>query len=83
MAALSGVTHDPTLKAIANRLNQAGKKPKVDLTACMRKLMVIFNTMIKNQFRLETAICNRLITEISLEKNGSFREVGDRGRKVP
>jgi transposase len=48
MAALSGVTHNPTLKAFALRLKQAGKKPKVVLTACMRKLLVILNTMMKN-----------------------------------
>lgn len=47
MAALSAKTHNPVLKVFSERLKQAGKKPKVVLTACMRKLIVILNTMIK------------------------------------
>jgi len=30
------------------RLKQAGKPPKVALTACMRKLLTILNTMVRN-----------------------------------
>jgi transposase len=49
MAALVAVVHNPVLKAFAERLRQKGKKPKVVLTACMRKLLVILNTMIKQR----------------------------------
>lgn len=49
MAVLSGIRHNPVIKAHYQRLKAAGKKPKVALTACMRKLIVILNTMIKNQ----------------------------------
>lgn len=49
MAALSASRYNPVIKPFYQRLILDGKKPKVALTACMRKLMVILNTMIKNQ----------------------------------
>lgn len=49
MAALTGVRHNPSLKAFYQRLRAAGKLPKVALTACMRKLLTILNAMIKHQ----------------------------------
>jgi transposase len=48
MAALSAVRHDRILKAFYLRLRSAGKKPKVALTACMRKLVVLMNRLLKN-----------------------------------
>jgi transposase len=48
MAVLSAVRHDPILKAFYLRLRAAGKKPKVALVACMRKLIVLMNHLIKN-----------------------------------
>jgi transposase len=48
MATLSAIKHNPTIKDFAQRLREQGKKPKVVITACMRKLLVILNTMIKN-----------------------------------
>jgi transposase len=38
--------NNPVLKAFYDRLIARGKKPKVALVACMRKLIVILNTMI-------------------------------------
>ena len=38
--------HNPVLKAYYERLIAKGKEPKVALIACMRKLIVILNTMI-------------------------------------
>ena len=38
--------HNPMLKAFYDRLTAKGKEPKVALTACMRKLIVILNVMI-------------------------------------
>ena len=49
MAALSGMKHNPVLRAFAARLKAKGKAAKVVITACMRKLLVILNTMIRNQ----------------------------------
>jgi transposase len=48
MAALSAVRHDRILKAFYLRLRLAGKKPIVALTACMRKLVVLMNHLLKN-----------------------------------
>jgi transposase len=47
MASLGAATrHNPMLKAFYNRLLANGKEKKVALVACMRKLIVILNTMI-------------------------------------
>jgi transposase len=47
MACLGAATrHNPVLKAFYERLIAKGKEPKVALVACMRKLIVILNTMI-------------------------------------
>jgi transposase len=46
MAALVAKRCNPTIAAFARRL--AGKKPKVILVACMRKLITILNTMARN-----------------------------------
>lgn len=47
MAALSAKKFNPVIKAFADRLQAEGKKPKVIITACMRKLLVILNTIAK------------------------------------
>jgi transposase len=47
MAALSARRCNPTIRAFAERLAAQGKRPKVIITACMRKLLVILNAMIK------------------------------------
>ena len=47
MACLGAATqHNPVLKAFYERLIAKGKKKKVALVACMRKLIVILNIMI-------------------------------------
>lgn len=48
MATLSAVRHDAILKAFYTKLRAAGKKPKVALVACMRKLVVLMNRLLKN-----------------------------------
>lgn len=48
MAALSAVRHDRILKDFYLRLRTAGKKPLVALTACMRKLIILMNRLLKN-----------------------------------
>ena len=54
MATLSAVKHDRILKAFYLRLRTAGKKPKVALVACMRKLVILMNQLLKNpEFQLE------------------------------
>jgi transposase len=49
MAALSASRVNPALSLFYRRLVEAGKKPKVALTACMRKLLGILNAIIKNR----------------------------------
>jgi transposase len=49
MAALTARTHNPVIREFAKRLEAAGKPFKVVITACMRKLLVILNAMLKNK----------------------------------
>ena len=49
MAALSASRVNPAISTFYRRLIEAGKKPKVALTACMRKLLTILNAMMKNR----------------------------------
>jgi transposase len=56
MAALSATRCKPVLRAFYQRLRQAGKPFKVAITACMRKLLAILNTLVrKNQAWRNTA----------------------------
>jgi len=47
MATLSAVRHDRILKEFYLRLRAAGKKPLVAMTACMRKLVILMNQLLK------------------------------------
>lgn len=47
MATLAAIRCNPVLTAFAKRL--VGKKPKVIITACMRKLLVILNAMLRDR----------------------------------
>jgi transposase len=48
MAALSARRYNPALRAFAERLAAAGKKPKVILAAVSRKLLVIANAILRS-----------------------------------
>ena len=48
MAALVASRYNPIISAFYQRLLAAGKAKKVALTACMRKLLVILNAMLKH-----------------------------------
>ena len=48
MATLSALRYNPIIKAFYLRLRSAGKKPKVAITASMRKLLVILNAMMRD-----------------------------------
>jgi len=48
MAALSASRTNPTIRPFYQRLIDAGKPPKVALTACMRKLLIILNAMMRD-----------------------------------
>lgn len=47
MAAYNAMRCNPAIKAFAERLKKAGKPFKVVVTACMRKLLIILNVMVK------------------------------------
>jgi transposase len=49
MAALSAMRCNPAIHRFASRLREQGKVFKVVITACMRKLLIILNTMMRNQ----------------------------------
>lgn len=48
MAAVTARRCNPRMKNFADRLTKAGKPFKVVITACMRKLLTILNSMVKN-----------------------------------
>lgn len=48
MAALSAKKHNPFIRKFYERLIRHGKEKKVALTACMRKLLVILNAMVRS-----------------------------------
>ena len=48
MPALVATRFNPDLKAIYTRLRNAGKPPKVAITAVMRKLIITANALIRD-----------------------------------
>ena len=58
MAIVGAATkHNPVLKAYYQRLRAKGKPAKVALIACMRKLIVILNTMLARGEKWDPARC--------------------------
>jgi len=49
MPTLSAIRHNPSIRELYNRLLEKGKTKKVAITACMRKVLIILNAMIRNQ----------------------------------
>ncbi len=47
MSAISAIRCNDAIRAFAERLKKAGKPPKVVIVACMRKLLTIMNSMVK------------------------------------
>lgn len=48
MSALVASRYNPVIKAFYDRLVKSGKPKKVALVACMRKLLVILNAMLRH-----------------------------------
>lgn len=48
MPALTATQHNPVIRALYQRLTKAGKHHYVAITACMRKMLVILNAMLKS-----------------------------------
>ncbi|MCE5238785.1 IS110 family transposase [bacterium] len=49
MAVVSAVRHNPVIRTFYQRLKRAGKTSKVALVACMHKLLIILNAMLKQR----------------------------------
>jgi len=49
MSVVAGIRFNGTIRAFYKHLIAGGKAPKVALVACMRKLLVILNAMLKSQ----------------------------------
>jgi transposase len=47
MAAISAVRHNPVIRRTYARLRARGKKAKVALVACMRKLLTVLTAMVR------------------------------------
>jgi transposase len=56
MATLAAIRHNPVIKAYYRRLVDAGKVKKVAIVACMRKLLVILNAMLRNRTAWENTL---------------------------
>jgi transposase len=48
MPAITAIQHNPVIRALYQRLVQAGKHHYVAITACMRKMLVILNAMLRS-----------------------------------
>lgn len=57
MAALAARRSNPLIRRFAQRLEAQGKPIKLVLTACMRKLLVILNTMLKQNTHWDPSKC--------------------------
>jgi transposase len=49
MATMAAIRFNPVISTFYTRLREAGKPHKVAITACMRKIIVTLNSMIKNR----------------------------------
>ena len=59
MATLSAMTHNPRIRAFADHLRSKGKPFKVVITACMRKLLVILNSMLRSQTSWQSVVTTK------------------------
>jgi transposase len=55
MGALVGTRYNPALKALYQRLLRAGKPKKLALVACMHKLLIVLNALLRHQVRWDPA----------------------------
>lgn len=54
MATLTAIRRNPPIKALYDRLVQAGRPKKLAITACMRKLITILNAIIRDRSQWKT-----------------------------
>ncbi len=56
MCALTAIRHNPLIRDFYRKLRCAGKLPKVALTACMRKILVILNARRRDEMALQPIV---------------------------
>ncbi len=56
MATLVAIRYNPPIRAVYQRLVRAGKPKKVAIVACMRKLVVILNAMLRDRIPWDPAL---------------------------
>jgi transposase len=56
MAALTAARHNPTIKVFYQRLIAAGKPSKLALVACMRKLLITLNAMVRTNTKWDNSL---------------------------
>ena len=79
MAALAAARFNPAIAAFHQRLRAAGKPPKVALVACMRKLLIILNAMLRDRrpwqpaCRATQSLCVSMVQGHRSRKSGTVR----------
>lgn len=63
MATLTAVRFNPILQAFYQRLLDAGKPKKVALVACMRKLLLILNAILRSRKPWNPTFCQNILTQ--------------------
>ncbi len=71
MCTLVATRRNPVLRAFYLRLRAAGKKPKVALTACMRKMLIMLNAILRHQLPWNPALASALPTPFSAAGGGA------------
>ena len=59
MATVAAIRSNPVIGDFHERLVKAGKPPKVAITACMRRMLIILNAMIKNQTPWQSPVAQK------------------------
>ncbi len=60
MGAVVAIRHNPVIKAFYDRLVERGKSKKLALTACVRKMLLILNAMVRDN--LPWRVCDDLVS---------------------
>jgi transposase len=71
MCVLGATRRNPVLRAFYVRLLTAGKKPKVALTACMRKLLIMLNAILRHQLQWNPEFASALPSPFSAAGGGA------------
>jgi hypothetical protein len=82
MGAIVAIRHNPIIKAFYDRLVERGKPKKLAITACVHKMLVILNAMVRDNKPYEllnkiynlTVALNFLLTSFNSKRSFSLLE---------